>query len=157
MKKLFIFLFCLGSLACNGQKGNPKKDYITSHSDTTLSKPRVDIKVNKKYDARGNLISFDSTYSYFYLSPQGKRSMNNDSLFQRFKLFNQEYFNKMQEKFNNTFLNDSLFKYDFFNPDYFRKRFELNMKRFDQEFKTMDSLKNNYLKHVYPQGTEMKK
>src|SRR5688572_1129317 len=32
----------------------------------TLDKPKVNIKVNKHYDDKGNLIGFDSTYSSFY-------------------------------------------------------------------------------------------
>ncbi len=30
------------------------------------NKPKVDIKVNKEYDENGNIIRYDSTYTYFY-------------------------------------------------------------------------------------------
>jgi len=68
MKKKWITLFVAVSLifsGCNGQE--VKKDKNTS--DTTLisgNQPKEDIKVNKEYDKDGNLIRYDSTYTYYY-------------------------------------------------------------------------------------------
>jgi hypothetical protein len=46
------------------------------------SKPRINIDVNKKYDEKGNIILYDSTYSYSW-SDQGN-DIDLDSVFKRF-------------------------------------------------------------------------
>ena len=158
--KLMALLF-LSMAACHGQrnsnkgatiKENPGKSTST-YIDTT-SNPKVEVKVNKKYDDKGNLIRFDSTYSYIYSSPEGKMDhIQSDSLYNDFKsYFRGNYDNLLSNRMNNIFLNDSLFNYDFFNKDYFSKRYEMNMKSFEQLFQQMDSVKSRYFSHNFPQG-----
>lgn len=109
--------------------------------------PKVAIKVNKKYDDRGNLIYLDSTYSYFY-SSNGRDSIqiSVDSAFKQFQSYYDKGFSsKIENKINELFWNDSLFKYDFLNKDFFSKRFELNRERMDKIFQEIDSLKNEFL------------
>jgi hypothetical protein len=54
------------------------------------------------------------------------------------------------------FLNDTLFKYDFLNEDFFKKRFELNDLLMSDMLRQMDSLKTAYLKETgrEPSGTK---
>jgi hypothetical protein len=101
-------------IGCNGQKG--KKEI----ADTTkVNVPKTDIRVNKEYDKNGNLIKYDSTYSYFYSNTKtnvGKR----DSIFENFKNhFNQNNFFSNEPYFNDQFFQDSLLKYDFYKKDFF--------------------------------------
>src|SRR5688572_29110550 len=126
MKNLIVWIvlsFLTGG--CDGQKKANEK--LSGHlaSADTLVKPKVDVRVNKRYDDKGNLTQFDSTYSYFYSSPGiGRSSITSDSLFGNFKspLLNQ-YKGLMNENMNSIFFNDSLFKYDFYDEDYFSRRF----------------------------------
>jgi hypothetical protein len=98
-------------------------------------KPKTDIRVNKKYDDKGNLIQYDSTYSYFYSSPGFKNSISSDSLFNNFKIpLRNDYKGLLDENMNSIFFNDSLFKYDFYNSDYFSRRFHMNMLKFENMF-----------------------
>ena len=55
---------------CNGQKW--KKEIADTAKVNT---PKTDIRVNKEYDENGNLIKYDSSYSYFY-----SNSKNNDGI-----------------------------------------------------------------------------
>jgi hypothetical protein len=125
-------------------KNEEQKQYSSKEGEN----PKVNVKVNKKYDDKGNLIRYDSTYSYVY-SSGGKDSVKEsvDSVFKRFRSYYNENFSaNMDKKLNELFWNDSLFKYDFMNKDFFSKRFELNEERMDTIFREMDSLKNEFLK-----------
>lgn len=154
---LVSLLFVVFS-GCNGQtkKENSQlaetKKVTLLHEDS-LAKPRIDVKVNRQYDDKGNIVKFDSTYSYFYSSPKGSMHLGNDSVFSSFRsFFEKNYPNLMDSHTNSIFFNDSLFKYDFFNDDYFQKRFELNNKMFENMYKQMDSIKRGFMKQNYPDG-----
>ncbi|MCX6231870.1 MAG: hypothetical protein NTZ33_10040 [Bacteroidetes bacterium] len=72
------------------------------------NQPKIDIKVNKKYDEKGNLVQYDSSYSIVYSSPNANTNIqffnfDNDSLFNQFKgnmngnpLFNDDFFKDFQ-------------------------------------------------------------
>lgn len=161
MKRLIML--AIATIAFTSCSAQEKKKTIPDSRETleqqdSLHKPKVNVQVNRKYDDNGNLISFDSTYSYFYQSPSGQLSTDNDTIFQKFS----QHFNTMYPGFLNKgskdlFFNDSLFKYDFFNDDYFRKRYELNSKIFEDMFKRMDSIKSEFIEQNYPRGRQRKK
>jgi len=144
MRKLCIALLFLSLTACS----QTKKDKTEAFDKKTGNNPKVEIKVNKKYDPKGNLITFDSTYSYFY-SSGGRDSMRVglDTMFNRVRsAFKTDFPSNWGSEFNSVFFNDTLFKYDFLNDDYFSKRFEMNMQKMRDVFRRMDSVKINYLK-----------
>ena len=70
--------------------------------------------------------------------------------------FEKSYPNLIGRYHNTIFFNDSLFKYDFFNDDYFQKRFQLNEKMFENMYQQMDSIKRDFLKKNYPNGYQRK-
>ena len=115
MKKVIVIMllsFLVGG--CNGQKKQNEKVTRQIASIDTIAKPKVDVRVNKKYDDKGNLLQYDSTYSYFYSSPRFKNSISSDSLFSNFKMpLRNDYKGLLEDNMNNIFFNDSLFKYDF--------------------------------------------
>jgi hypothetical protein len=160
---LYLLLPLLTFTGCNGQtkKGEPLavKPNNGIVSEDTLNKPKVNVKVNKQYDDKGNIVRYDSTYSYFYSSPGGKAlNSSSDSVYSHFRsYFDKNYPDFLKPQYDNIFYNDSLFKYDFFNNDYFMKRFELNRKMFDNMYRQMDSLKNDYMYRNYPNGKTKKK
>jgi len=155
MKKLIVMsLLSLAFAGCSdAKKQNENSSKLMAVLDSS-SVPKTDIRVNKKYDSKGNLLQYDSSYSYFYFSPGFKNSISSDSLFYNFKTpLRNDYKDLLEENMNSVFFNDSLFKYDFYNSDYFSERFRLNMLRFENMFRQMDSLKSNMFRKKYPEGT----
>jgi len=77
MAGIVLWLFVLLLMACQdkstAQNELSNQDNITSQSktDSLLKKPKVDIKVNRHFDDKGNMIGFDSTYSTYYSSVEG--------------------------------------------------------------------------------------
>jgi hypothetical protein len=159
MKKAYLVFCCIVLFStCKNKNSNQQivsaqTENKSNHPDTT-SNPKIDVKVNRKYDDKGNLIRFDSSYSYYYESPGLKSSaIRSDSLYRQFKnSFQSNLLDSMRSEMNKIFFNDSLFQYDFFNSDYFSKRFELNQKRFQEMFRGIDSLKSDVFKNEYPKG-----
>jgi len=125
--------------SCNGQE---KKQSSEIKGDQAM--PQTNIKVNKQYDKNGNLVKYDSTYSYYYSNIISDKKLG-DSIFNNFKNhFNQQYFFSKEPFFNSSFFEDSLLKYDFYKKDFFRDRFRNNMARMDSLFWGMDSMKNSF-------------
>lgn len=88
MKKILTALLLpLISISCNAQKDGSTLNI----NETSKSKPKVSYKVNRKYDYNGNLIRYDSSYSWSYSGKNG--TLNSDSILR--------YFSK---QFNNGFL-----------------------------------------------------
>jgi len=103
----------LGLISCNGQVSNEGKP--DNKKDTT----NAVIKVNKEYDEKGNIMKYDSTYSYFYSNIENNIPLR-DSIFNNFKsIFNQKYFFSNQPYFDDFFFEDTLLFYDFYKKDFF--------------------------------------
>ncbi|MFQ3578649.1 MAG: hypothetical protein SNJ71_00735 [Bacteroidales bacterium] len=148
IKWIAMFIaFSLIFLSCNGQKTNKN---IT---DTTLisgNQPRENIKVNKEYDKDGNLIRYDSTYTYYYSNIKGNKAVA-DSIFNNFRnMFENTYPFSTKPYFDNLFFQDSLLHYDFYKKDFFYNRFMQNMQRMDRLFWEMDSIKNKFFMEQFP-------
>lgn len=154
--KTILFIISFSLLCCQGQEGSNEEKIGADQNrevqkeDTLIdgTSPIVDVKVNKKYDAEGNLISYDSTYSYFYSNMETDTSAY-DSLRTSFRLFfDKQYPDVFQNYFDQLFFGDSLLKTDFYYDDFFRKRYELNNKYFKQMILKMDSIRNEFfLRH----------
>lgn len=122
---------------CNGQQQEKKQN-------NNKLKNTPNIIVNKEYDENGNLIKYDSTYSYFYSNIENDSSLR-DSILDNF----QEYFNNSfnfsnQKFFDDLFFEDSLLFYDFYKNDFFINRYNKNMEKMNQLFMDMDSIKNQF-------------
>jgi hypothetical protein len=125
-------------ISCNGQTN--KK----SENDKSTAEPQTNIKVDKQYDSNGNLIKYDSSYSFYYSNIKDDKNMG-DSIFSNFKSqFNRKYSFSTDPYFSDFFFQDSLLKYDFYKKDFFLNRFRNNMKMMDSLFWGMDSLKNSF-------------
>lgn len=134
-------------VGCNGQT---KQEIANAKTDSI--KPKTDIRVNKEYDANGNLIRYDSSYSYYYSNIEND-SLVGDSIFTNFQnYFNQRYRFSNKPFFDDYFFEDSLLHYDFYKEDFFSNRFRRNMQQMDQLFWEMDSLKNNFFNRQFPQS-----
>ncbi|MBT1697221.1 hypothetical protein KK083_10065 [Fulvivirgaceae bacterium PWU4] len=133
----------------NGQDNrNLQKDQASVAQDS-LNKPKVNIKVNRRYDDKGNLIGFDSTYSSFYSNVKGDTSKM-DSLMGRFdRYFNSNHSSLFDRQFNSLFFTDSLRYPDFFHHDFFMKRYEMNDDYLKGMMHRMDSIKNRFYQDLH--------
>lgn len=88
--------------------------------------PQTDVKVNKEYDENGNLIRYDSTYTYFYSSDGEPFNFDmNDSLFIKDRFFSNGLFNDSDffmfpeiPSFEDFFNNDNFIMNDPFFQDF---------------------------------------
>lgn len=147
MKKiLFTILMLIITIGCKAQ--NEQGDIVLADS-LSQNKPQTKIIVNKEYDENGNLIKFDSSYSYYYSNALNDSTFADSTL----AVFQNDFFNSfpnIQRPFlNEMFFEDSLMNYDFYKDDFFSKRFRLNRNRFNKLFEEMDSIKNQFFKQNY--------
>ena len=121
-----------------------KSDDQAMVTNDSLNKPKVNVQVNKRYDEKGNLIGFDSTYSSFYSNVKGD-TVKMDSLINSFdRYFNSNHSFSFDRQFNPLFFNDSLRYPDFFHKDFFMRRYELNDEYLRETMERMDSIKNHF-------------
>lgn len=136
---LFIAVTLILS-SCNGQK----KQVENNNLSDAKKAPTEDIIVNKEFDEDGNLIKYDSTYTYFYSNIEND-TIAEDSIFTDFKnMFNIRYPFSYKPYFHDFFFQDSLMKYDFYKKDFFTKRHRQNMEQTEKIFQEMDSIKNQF-------------
>jgi len=143
MKRLSLFLMFAGlfASACNGQK---QPDEIEEKDSQKEHSPQTNIIVNKKYDEAGNLIRYDSSYTYYYSNIEND-SLLEDSLLGSFeKLLQQKYPFSGSSFFNDFFFDDSLMHHDFYKNDFFSERFRQNREQMDKLFREMDQMKNQF-------------
>ena len=140
---ILVLIISSCQIKAQDDTGSKKESAVTSDS---LNKPRVDIKVNRHYDNKGNVIGFDSTYTSFYTNVDGD-TLKMDSLMRSFDTyFNFPKTSFFGRHFDSLFFNDSLRYRDFFHDDFFLKRYELNDSYLRDMMHRMDSLKNNFYK-----------
>jgi len=126
MKK-YILMLVVGLLciSCKGQENETIKNENEENKTNLVEAPKGTWKVDKEFDESGNLIRYDSIYSwssnnkYDYLS-----SFDRDSLMQSFKSKFFTNFSRFEnEGFEDVFSQDSLFSKRFFNDDFFESPF----------------------------------
>ncbi len=136
-------------------KGSPAQDdgeaSQKSHAQED-ERPHVRWEVNKKTDEEGNVIRYDSTYTWSYTNMEGDSvSVSVDSVMRSFRDYFNEHFPTMWERsVENPMLRDSIFYRDFFWEDYFRDRWERDRFRIRDMMDRMDSLRNSFFNRHYP-------
>ena len=156
MKKLALILIIPVMLAsCNAQTGSKKDETAQNEpqlNNNPKNKPKVDIKVNKKYDDNGNLIGYDSTYTWTYSNVEGDSvSVIADSVITHFMPNIGMHFPGLNDPFfNNMMLNDSTMYNSFFNRDYYQQLWGKQNEEMNRIFMQMDSLKSTFFKKHYP-------
>ena len=143
MKKCVLLLaVALLSINCSGQKDENKKTEIT-----TIEKPKGSWKVDKEFNENGNLIKYDSIYSWSSSEDIERLSaMDRDSLMQSFKSkFFKNYSRFEQQGFENIFSEDSLFSNHFFNDDFFGSDFGTDFMNIDQITEDLISRQKKFL------------
>lgn len=136
MKKVMILsLILFAFTACHSQSKNDKNKVSKSKSVKT---PHGTWTVHKQYDANGNLIRKDSTYSYSHATINGKEvpQAKLDSLFSRFHPDMRANFGNMNipNGFDTDSLENSFFNQNFGNLQKMHERMMKQMQRMQQEF-----------------------
>ena len=152
MKRIIFFSLIgfLGLTGCNAQSAPDKKEQDSS--DTLKVQPDINIQVDKEYDENGNLIKYDSTYTYVYSNIDGNIRLR-DSVFNEFmKHFNDHFDLSEDPFFNDLFFTDSLLQYDFYKKDFFHDRFLKNRDWMEKMLNEMDSIKNEFYKKRFKYG-----
>jgi hypothetical protein len=126
MKKyILIFMVGLLSVSCNGQNNETKNTEAKESKGNVVEQPKGTWKVDKEFDDNGNLIRYDSVYSWSSNAQFDNLSdLDRDSLMQSFKSrFFKHYSEFENEGFEDVFSQDSLFSKRFFNDDFFGSDF----------------------------------
>lgn len=141
-KFFFILMLLLPLAACHEpSRGQERADKITADS---MRKPDIKIKVNKRYDEKGNLVGFDSLYSSYYSTAPGD-TPNLDSMMNNFEAyFNRSHSTFFNNRMNSLFFSDTLQYPDFFHQDFFRQHYQLNDEYMEDMMQRMDSIKNEF-------------
>ncbi len=126
MKKYILLLMvCLLSVSCKGQEYETKKNEKEVNKPNIVEEPKGTWKVDKEFDENGNLIRYDSIYSWSSSDKFDNLSLlDKDSLMQSFKSrFFSNYSGFQKEGFEDVFSKDSLFSEHFFNDNFFGSNF----------------------------------
>ena len=112
-----VMLFSL--LSCSSQETKEMK------GSNAEKKPEISWKVNKEYDENGNLIRYDSVYTWSLSEGFDSLSVvSRDSLLNSFESDFYRNFNQFKNTgFSNMFGRDSLFSKRFFGNEFFESDF----------------------------------
>lgn len=151
--RIFILAALLTSLvSCNAQEKKEKgtDEPLTADATTEQTTPKGNWKVNKQFDENGNLVQYDSIFTYGFSTEDGdtlplKTGRN------VMKSFHQYFGNtQMPQDFMNHFFSDSLnpgenpFDENFFNNRMFSDDFQ-------EQLQKMDSIRNAFMQQYQQQ------
>jgi hypothetical protein len=156
MKKFGILLVIIVFMFdCKGQTSKEtggRKQALQNITQKNKTNPEVKVRVNNTYDDKGNIVRYDSVYSYVYRYPNGKvMERNADSVIQEFQRTISEDFSSRfnQDFYNNLFPNDSTLSLNFPDKDYFSRQFRNESEQFERMMNELDSIKNDFMRNYY--------
>lgn len=147
MKKVILFLFvAILATSCNAQDSKHQEESIAKakvEGETTL--PKGSWKVSKELDENGNVIRYDSIYTWS--SSKGSKALNNienDSLLQKMQSIMQKQFSMFKSKGHSNFTeNDSIMR-QFFSEDFFRNEMPSNFLNIQDIMKRMEAMRQQF-------------
>jgi hypothetical protein len=138
--------------SCKGQeqKAIAKKETAESFAD---NKPEGSWKVNKEFDDNGNMIRYDSIYSWSSTGVNDDMSIRDiDSIMQSYRsLINGRFSVLGNDDLSNFFLRDSLFPNNFNSQDLFGKSLNQNFMEMDSIRRRMEKIRSEMLKDFFPE------
>jgi len=113
------------------------------------NEPIVDIKINRHYDNKGNVIGYDSTYSSYYSSAPGDTIWMHKVMKDFNRHFDDSRISFFERHFDRPFLEDTIIMTPHsFNKDFFGHEFFLGPdswhKFLDDMTHRLDSLRNGF-------------
>ena len=149
MKKIVILsMAAILNLSCNAQE-NKKENNLQKDKDsiTQVEPPKGTWKVDKEFDENGNLIRYDSIYSWSSTDNLDELAQRNpDSLLQSFRSkFYRNFSHIDNQRFGDLFSDDSLFTKRFFDNDFFDSDFGEDFMDIDRIRKRMETMQQRFL------------
>lgn len=154
MKTLIVTLaVALFTSGCNAQNDHKKDTEQSGVKKEQQNIPDENWTVDKKYDENGNLIGYDSTYTWSYNTINGDSlHVNVDSLMQSIdSYFGENLPSVWDRSFMGPMFNDSLLARDLFSEKYFEDRWKDDYFDMEEMFQHMDSIRNRFMKQNFPE------
>jgi len=150
-KNILILMSALVSVSCNGQKKESEKVITKEKLESIGEQPKGSWRVDKEFDENGNLIRYDSIYSW---SSNGDidnlTSFGRDSLLQSLKSkFFTNFSTFENQGFEDVFAQDSLFSKRYFNDDFFESNFGKDFMDIDKIREQMMERQKQFLKKYH--------
>jgi len=152
MKKIaFLFLAAILTTSCNSQEKKDDLEQITDQ-EKVADEPKGTWKVDKEFDEDGNLIRYDSIYSWSSSDDFGGLNLQDrDSLLQSFQSkFFQRFSDSNRFGFDRFFEQDSLFGQRFFNEDFFGSEFGQDFMDIDKMHERIERMEKEFFKLYGP-------
>ncbi len=148
MKKLAIL--SLAAILTSGCKGQENKEDEIIQKDSTeqvTEQPKGKWKVDKEFDENGNMIRYDSIYSWSSTDDLGDLAQKNpDSLLQSFQSkFYRNFKGFDNQRFGDLFAKDSLFTKRFFDDGFFGSEFGEDFMDIDRIRDRMETMQQKFL------------
>ncbi len=151
MKKIaFLLWTAIFNISCTAQehkKEEKSQSGVDSLAQTTVA-PKGSWKVDKEFDEDGNLIRYDSIYSWSSGDElEGLSLLDRDSTLQAMQSKFYRRFSQFEKGgFNDIFSPDSLFSRRFFDDDFFTSEFGEDFMDIDKMQKRMEAMQKKFLK-----------
>ena len=166
MKKLIFFLIAtIFVTSCNSQnnKTTRNNEANTNKINDSLTQPKESWKVNKEVDEDGNIIRYDSIYTWSSSGPI--KATDNDSLLQRMQTMLNKRFSMLQSPISGFAEQDSVMKQffgdDFFKDDFFSQGLNPRFPNMDDMIKRMEAMRQQFFndnnRYIIPPETKEKK
>jgi len=142
-------LFCTTLLvalnSCQGQE--KKKGELTKEGDQKeIAQPKGSWKVDREFDENGNLIRYDSIFTWSADSSDNLAGLDKDSLLSNFESKFYSHFSQFKNQgFGDLFEPDSLFSKRFFNDGFFESDFGEDFMELDNIRKRMMERQKRFL------------
>ena len=148
MKKIIFFsLVAILATNCNAQDSKTTKksfDKVEKTQDST--NPKESWKVNKEVDENGNIIRYDSIYSWSSSSGNLKDLPTNesDSIFSQMQEMMRKRFSSFSSSGFDPFTRQDSIMKQFFNDDFFSGSINSDFPNMENIRKQMDSIKKHF-------------
>ncbi|CAM1334878.1 hypothetical protein [Tenacibaculum aestuariivivum] len=138
---ILLFIISMLSIVCNAQHKKNQSE------NTIIKQPKGSWKVNREFDKNGNLVRYDSVYSWSSINRFDEFSLlERDSLIQALKNRFFTVFSDFKKRgFEDVFSQDSLFSKHFFNDSFFRSNFGKEFIDIDKIRQEMYKKKQDFL------------
>ena len=130
----------LALTSCQGQE-KKESEMVKEGDHKEMAQPKGSWKVDREFDENGNLIRYDSIYTWSSDSLDDLSGLDRDSLLSNFESKFYSHFSR----FGDLFEPDSLFSKRFFNEDFFKSDFGEDFMELDNIRKRMMERQKRFL------------
>ncbi len=150
MKNIVSLFLMLALLSCNAQDKEKKNSDKDQNLSTVQPKEKWDVK--REYDEQGNLIRYDSVYTWQYSTIEGDTIHENlDSIMDTFRRHFEYTAPFAWDKYFSYFPRmDSLYMNDFFADDYYLRNWRRQNLELEEFIRQIDSSRNSFLRKNHP-------